>query len=428
MERVAKLLLEWSQAGVWTGFPAHETRETEGISLMRKYRPCGSGWDRWTRRGFPAVLALALGACAARAPAPAPEPPLAPPVAAAPAPVAPAPTPPAPVVLQPAVREEAPLVYTVQPGDTLWSISSKFLLDPWQWPEVWFVNGEIANPHKIYPGDVIKLLYVNRRPQLVRQEAPVEPAPENVEKWSPRVRSMPLDEAVPMIPIDAIRHFLRGPRLVTAEELAAAPYLLAFADEVLVGGAGTTTYVQNLRTPAPAHFDVVRRGQAYRDPDTGDLLGYEAVPVGEVEVRQAGKPSTAVLSRTSREALIGDRLLPVEPEAFSENFYPRAPAAPIDGRIIGVTDGLSQIGQYRVVALNRGTQHGLEPGHVLDILQAGRSARDPYASRRVALPEEYAGRVIVFKVTPRVSYALVMSVVRPAHTLDKVEKPVAGRR
>ena len=317
-----------------------------------------------------------------------------------------------------------PQAYTVVKGDTLWDIAGRFLAYPWQWPEVWYVNDQIRNPHKIYPGDRLRLVYVDGQPRLLGGRT----SGVGVERLSPQVREMPLDGAIPMIPIDAIRNFLRGPRLVTSDELAASPYLLAFDDDHLVGGQGVNIYVENL-TPEKAYtYSLVRRGEMYRDPDNGDLLGYEAIPVGDAEVLEYGTPSTAVVSRSIREALVGDRLLSAEPEAFSENFYPRAPAGPIDGRIIAVTDGLSNIGQYQIVTLNRGTNHGLEPGHVLDILQANRTAQDPYSIRRVALPESFAGQLIVFKVTPRVSFGLVMSITEPVHKLDKVEKPVAGRR
>lgn len=393
---------------------------------MGNYSRSGWGLDRLKRVVVGMGTAAALSACATTPqtpePAPSSQPVAEAPAAAEPAP-RPAPTPIEPVA--PVVREDAPLEYVVKKGDTLWGIANRFMLDPWQWPEVWYVNDQVRNPHKIYPGDRLKLVYVNGRPRLSTDQ---RVSGVGVERLSPQVREQPLDGAIPIIPIDAIRNFLRGPRLVTNDELNAAPYLLAFDDDHLVGGMGVHIYVQNLEPEKAYTYSVVRRGSMYRDPDNGDSLGYEAIPVGDAEVLEYGTPSTAVLSRSVREALVGDRLLPAEPEAFSENFYPRAPAGPIDGRIIAVTDALSQIGQYQIVTLNRGTDHGLEPGHVLDILQANRVAQDPYHIRRVPLPESFAGQLIVFKVTPRVSFGLVMSITEPVHKLDKVEKPVPGRR
>lgn len=374
-------------------------------------------------RLVPAAAGAALAACATTAEPPPPPaaPPPPPPAPAAAAPAG-APQPLVTTTAEPALREDAPLQYKVKAGDTLWGIANRFLLDPWQWPEVWFVNGQVRNPHKIYPGDVLSLVNVDGQTRLTRTSGV------GVERLSPQIREVPLDGAIPMIPIDAIRDFLRGPRLVTNDELGASPYVLAFDDEHIAGGAGVGVYVQNLPESKAYTYSVVRKGEVYRDPDDNEILGFEGVPVGDAEVLEYGQPSTAVLSRTTREALVGDRLLPAEPEAFSENFYPRPPAGPIGGRIISVADGFSQIGQYQIVTLNRGSNHGLEPGHVLDILQANRKAKDPYTGRYVALPETYAGQLIVFKVTPRVSFGLVMSITEPVHKFDKVEKPVAGRR
>lgn len=385
---------------------------------MRNYSRSGWGWDRLGAVALPSFAAACLAACATTAEPPPSPPPAPPPVAEAP--------PPAPVVMPaaaPAMRSDAPLTYTVKPGDTLWGIANHFMLDPWQWPEVWTVNDQVKNPHRIYPGDVLRLAYVNGRPQVTG-----DGRGSGTDRLSPQVRALPLEGAIPMIPIDAIRDFLRGPRLVTVDELSVSPYVLAFADQHLVGGAGLGLYVQNLEPENSYRYTVVRRGEVYRDPDDGDVLGYEALPVGEAEVSDYGKPSTAVLSRSFREALVGDFLLSVEPEAFSENFYPRAPATAVDGRIISVTDGSSQIAQYQIVAMNRGSKHGLEPGHVLDILQAGQRTTDPYTDQRVMLPDVFAGQLIVFKVTPRVSFGLVMSITRPLHKFDKVTTPVPGRR
>jgi hypothetical protein len=77
------------------------------------------------------------------------------------------------------------------------------------------------------------------------------------------------------------------------------------------------------------------------------------------------------------------------------------------------------------VTLNRGTEHGLEPGHVLHIYQTGRKAKDPnsFFGTTVRLPDLKAGTLMVFKTGDRVSHALVMSASRAIHLLDRVERP-----
>jgi hypothetical protein len=322
------------------------------------------------------------------------------------------------------MRDEAPLHYVVKKGDTLWGIASHFLLEPWQWPEIWYVNGQVANPHLIYPGDVLALVWRDGRPMVMAGDS----LSADAERLSPRIREQPLDQAIPTIPLEAIRDFLRAPRLVDADELRDAPYVLSFVDPHLVEGTGSLVYLQRLPNGAETRWETVRLGERFVDPDSGELLGWEGTPVGSVEIRAFGRPATALITGSARETRPGDRLIKPLDDIFTANFYPHAPERKVDGRILSVYEGVSQIGQYQVVTLNRGKRQGIEPGYVLSILQADRTARDPYSKRRVALPELHAGMLMVFKVENKVSYALVMSATREIHVLDRVEKPQAGEQ
>ena len=373
------------------------------------------------------LASLALAACAHQSTLdtelPPPPPAYTPPPAAEPEAEAAVEEPAPAAELKPSV----PLRYTVKKGDTLWSIATHFLRDAYQWPELWYVNPKVKNPHQIYPGEVLELVFRDGRPVLARSEdlpaARGEVPPSNVEHLSPAVRETTLAQAVPAIPIDAIRNYLRGPRLVTEDEINRAPYLLEFHDEHLFGGAGASVYVRGLTASEQTDYSIVRAGDAYRDPDDDSLIGYEALPIADSQVTEFAETSSVKLRKSYREARAGDRLLPVESEQFGANFYPHPPSKAVGGRIISVYNGLSQIGQYQIVTLNRGSNAGLEPGHVLHIFQSGREARDPYTRETTALPDLKAGVLMVFKVTPRLSYALVMSATRAIHVLDAAEKP-----
>lgn len=315
---------------------------------------------------------------------------------------------------------EAPYRYVVKKGDTLWDIAQHFLRDAWQWPEVWVVNPRVDNPHLIYPGDVLHLIYKDGRPRVTREVAVT-----NVERISPQVRENPLNEAIPAIPIDVIRNFLIGPRLMSLQELERAPYIVEFMSEHVISGSNTGVYAAKVPRDEAFVYSIVRRGEPYRDPETGKHIGYEAIQVGQAEVTRYGPSVTSLwVTESLREVRIGDRLVPVLAEEYQANFFPHAPDREINGRLISVFDGVSQIGQYQIVTINRGAVHGMEPGHVLAINQAGRVVDDPYQSKRIQLPDEYAGLLMLFRIHPRLSYGLVMEAERAIHVLDKVERPV----
>jgi len=315
--------------------------------------------------------------------------------------------------------------YVVRPGDTLWDISAQFLRDPWYWPEIWYVNPQVENPHLIYPGDVLTLVYLDGQPRVQLERGPVAGA----ERLSPRIREQPLADAIPALPLDVVGPFLSRGTVLQKDEIKKLPYVMALRDDHLVGAAGNDLYVRGDGLAVNTAYSLVRVGVELRDPDDGDLLGYEGLFVGEGTIRRGGDPATLKVNSSAREALKGDRLMSAA-ERPPLVFYPQAPAQPVDGRIVHVVDGVSRIGQYQIVVLNRGTRHGLMPGHVLSVWQAGQKVVDEHGpgllNEKVQLPDELAGNVMIFRTFDRLSYALVVRAVAPMHTLDKVTNPTAS--
>lgn len=314
-----------------------------------------------------------------------------------------------------------PQRYVVVKGDTLWDIAGRFLQDPWLWPEIWHVNPEIANPHLIYPGDVIKLVYVDGKPRLELERG------RPTVKLSPQIRSEPIRKAIPTIPLDSIRQFLTEPHVLTREELDRAPYVVSSAGEHLVTAAGDRVYVRGVADEDHRQFVIVREGEPYVDPQTGELLGLEALYVADASVERFGDPATMAVQRSDSEVRVGDRLVPIEEEVtYETSFEPRAPAQTVDGQIIAVLNGVSQIGRNQVVVINRGRREGMEPGHVLAIYQKGKTIDDPVTEDRhdtVTLPDERAGLLMVFRTFDRVSFGLVMRASTNMHVLDVVRNP-----
>lgn len=320
-----------------------------------------------------------------------------------------------------------PRSYTVRPGDTLWDISSAFLRDPWLWPEIWHVNPQVENPHLIYPGDVLTLAYgADGVPQVTLERGAVT-------RLSPRLRSEPLDAAVTAIPYEIVASFMSKPTVLEKNQIKAAPYVVSTREQHLVAATGNTIYARgDLGADVNTRFNVVHVGDPLRDPDDNDLVGYQGIYTGAARLVESGDLSTLELTESVRETLDGDLLFPGSFDVPLD-FIPRAPANQVDGRIISIVNGITIVGQYQVVVINRGSGHGLEPGHVLGIYQTGAKVRDPKSrgvsrtaggfGRGVQLPDWRAGTFMVFKTFDRISYGLIMDSEAPIRVLDQVANP-----
>jgi hypothetical protein len=309
-----------------------------------------------------------------------------------------------------------PNEYVVQVGDTLWDIAATFLKDPWFWPEIWYVNPDIENPHLIYPGDVLGLIYIDGQARITNVRA-------STYRMSPQARVTPLSEAVSSIPYEDVAAFLSSGVVLEKGQADSLPYLLDTRGDHLIASAGNEIYVRGIDGDVPStRYNIVHVGEAMIDPDDNRLIGYHGIMIGEGSLRRTGDPATVALTSSKQEATIGDRLLPASVDV-PLNFFPRAPSSNIEGRIIHVVGGVTQIGQYQVVVMNRGSGNGLSVGDVLSVFQAGKVVKDRIAGGEVQLPEEQAGTVMVFKTYDRISYGLVMEATDAIHIHDAIRNP-----
>lgn len=370
---------------------------------------------------------------------------------------------------------DAPSEYTVVKGDTLWGISGRFLKDPWKWPLIWQMNqDQIKNPHLIYPGDVVKLDREALRLSIAGGGAAEgvggssAAAAANVVKLDPRVRVEPLQTAIPSIPGSVIGPFLTQPLVVEVGGLDNAPAILATEESRVIVGVGDKAYADRIGTDDGVNWQVFRRGEELRDPESGEILGYEAKYIGDARVQRFGNPTTLHITKARQEINRGDRLTPAR-EAGIPTYVPRAPDKPIVGSIMSVDGGVVEFGQYQVITINRGARDGVEVGHVLAAYRRGQVVNStgratdwsmstgtwwgtadvkpnpvvpdppnappppPSADGKVVgvaatgstvtLPDERTGLIFVFRVFDKLSYALVMRSTRPIYVGDVVRTP-----
>lgn len=352
------------------------------------------------------------------------------------------------------LQPTAPDRYTVVEGDTLWSIAGRYLKNPWRWKDLWALNDQVANPHRIYPGDVLVL-------ERTAPDIAAGPVTATL-KLEPRVRIESRERpAVPVIPARSIEAFLARPLVVGDRELDAAPRIVATEESRVALGAGGIAYVEGL----PAGQDVwqvVRRGSPLIDPETRTVLGYEALYLGEARVRKPGAVTTVEIVRSVQEIFQGDRLVPVAKEGANFGYEPHPPAKPVSARVISTYGGVYEAGALSIVALSKGARDGLERGHVLalyrDLTVARRLRNEPVLGRTgptgsdaprtyyaeeltprdgplisrgtpvtgeelARLPRERYGLALVFRVFDRAAYALVMDAERPVALADILTNP-----
>jgi len=329
-------------------------------------------------------------------------------------------------------RDGAPETYTVKEGDTLWGISSMFLSDPWKWPEIWSANPQIENPHLIYPGDVLSLVYVDGVPRLTLQRngltissgavAAAAPSTGGRDvKLVPQIRAIPHEEAIPAIPLDAVNSFLARTRVVQSGELEAAPYVLAGHERRLVAGKGDDFYVRGALSAGVDFYGIYRQGEPYVDEASKEVLGIKAQDIGSGQLKNDnGDVATFLATRSEQEIRIGDRLLVHEERRLDPSFFPRPPEQEVAGRIIDVEGGVSQVGTLNVVAINQGEREGLQIGNLLAIYKKGETIRDRITGENVTLPSERAGLLMVFRTFEKMSFGLVLTADRPLAIRDEV--------
>ena len=341
----------------------------------------------------------------------------------------------------------APEVYVVKRGDTLWAISGLYLRTPWRWPELWGMNMQsISNPHLIFPGQT---LYLDKTGGYARLRSGIPGQPEDV-RISPRTRSDSLaDTALPTLQPHLIEPFLVEPQVVDADTLEKAPRIVATVDDRVLMAAGDRVYARGDMTKPlemapgePRYFGIYRNAVALKDPVTGEILGYEAQFVGKGELVRGESledtpnakggftseyvPATVDILSTREEVRANDRLLPTPARGFL-SYVPRAPEQPVSARVVSIYGGsaFANAAQNQVVAINLGRQDGIESGHVLQLLTGGQRIKDTTdeAKSMIKLPSEKNGMAMVFRTFDRVSYALILSVRNQVRVGDTLVNP-----
>ncbi len=322
------------------------------------------------------------------------------------------------------VKDDAPQTYVVEKGDTLWDISAMYLDSPWLWPRLWQVNPDIDNPHLIYPGDKLSLVWINGQPVLSLKP---------VKKLSPQVR-ITEKKAVPTVAEGLVMPYLQSDRLVEDVVLESAAKVMGStkgskfltAEDVLYISGEQTTTDWAIYRPVETYSrdDVSKKITALRLIAKGDLI--------EASSEYSGLKITAQL----QEIVRNDIALPVqalEGSSLSTTFYPLPSPQGSSANLLGNIEGIRFSSTNQVVVIDKGSADSLKQGSVFDlkedahpVYQDGDGFKKEFGllDKKITLPQSKVGELLVIRPYEYFSLALITNSTKPINHKVTVVSPL----
>ncbi len=325
------------------------------------------------------------------------------------------------VALQSPLKTDSPESYTVQKGDTLWGVAEHFLESPWRWPEIWHSNPQIKNPHLIFPGDVVSLVYIDGKPKLTvsrRGETG------RTIKLSPKIRTTPIEQAIPAIPLRLVDAFIRSSRIFSIrEELSRAPHVFSSNSKKIAASTGDVIYARGRFPDSDGRYEIFRKGKKLKDPRTGEVFGIIGHKAADASLSSfADGIGVLKVTDAKMHVMVGDRILEKDTFTPVTTFFPQAPVEPVTGKILGVLHGGRAIGQYDTIIVNLGARESLRQGDIL-VVQTTSKVKDPVKGDRVRLPPKDVGMVMIYRPFDKLSYGIVMSAIEDLKVGDYLSAP-----
>ncbi|MDM1765478.1 MULTISPECIES: LysM peptidoglycan-binding domain-containing protein [unclassified Acinetobacter] len=333
----------------------------------------------------------------------------------------------------PSLKANAPHVYVVKRGDTLWDISGRFLSKPWRWREIWASNRHVKNPHWIYPGDKLLLCTLNGRPLIGVDEGDgcegIIRRHQGGGSIRPQVRVESIGNTIPVISGADIKPWLEHSIIISPESLVGVPYILGAADNRVITGAGQIVYARGNGLNVGQRYGVYRQAEPYLFVDANGKkynAGQELTEVASA-VAVAGENDVTTLELTdsyNAEVRNGDYVLPVYDASLPTIFYPTAKNEVLTGgKVVRVQGSIGTAAVHGVVTLDRGSQDGAKAGQVFSVYQQGELVRDPKTKETVKLPNQNVATVMIFKTFNRFSYAYVLDSALPIKVGAAIQTP-----
>jgi len=336
--------------------------------------------------------------------------------------------------VQTAPPEGPSQVHTVEKGDTLWDLSSKYLGSPWYWPKVWSYNPQIANPHWIYPGNQVRFFPGNGEETPARAEQ-VAGDEDEVQAG----QAIEGDDEVQMVrlPVETkTREIVLKDGFATPNEVEAAGTLVgSYAESEMLSPPDIVylDFKDRSAVQVGASYLVYRTvGKVYH-PRTGKFLGYQTQVLGTVKVNRTSEPKVrATLEKSFDEIGRGARIGPARERLF-ETVAPVANAVALQNLMVvsQLETSLTMAGEQVRVLVDAGSAQGVQVGNVFTVIRQADPILsdvgvDPSANQDTTLPVEEVGRCMAVDVREAVTTCLLLRAYREVVVGDRVELRAGG--
>lgn len=335
----------------------------------------------------------------------------------------------------PSLKADAPHIYIVKKGDTLWDIAKKLLNNPLRWSEVWASNKHVKNPHWIFPNDRLLICQHQGQPIIGKDEGDgctgiIQRYGNDTLTLSPQVQIEALNNTVPIVPLENIKSWLDRSLIISSQLLQQTPYVVGTADQRVIAGAGQNIYVRGKNLNIGQNYGIYAIGEPYilnNEKAKKYDAGVELTQVASgVAIETKDDITTLKVTRSyQQEIRRGYYVLPEREILFPTMFYPvYAENVPSNGKVIRIHDSLSSATTRSIVTLNLGQLEGIKVGDVFAVNQTGQITTDPITHKKLQLPTERIGNVMVIQTFDHLSYAYVLDSQLPIHTDATLSAPI----
>lgn len=321
------------------------------------------------------------------------------------------------------IAQETTKTYTIKKGDTLWDISQRELKDPFLWPKLWKENPQIANPDRIYPGDVLKIplktAVEEKKPEVEKVEVPPIIAP-------PKVVEKEVPKEVPKealkLPL-ADKYLLASAGYITPAGIDKGEIVDSPDKRGLLGRGDSVYLTLSSDMKIGDRFTILRIVKKVRHPKTGVFMGNLVKVLGDLKIVAINKETaTAEIINSYDYITKGDRI-----DTYTEIEIPLLPServsspAGINGYIVETMDRRVSNAQWDIVYLDKGLKDGLTAGDRLKVVISGNKAPVPSTGRKIQLPDQVIGEVQILSLQEKSSTARIIKSIKDISRGDMIQ-------